>query len=96
MQDKERTRTDYAKNYKLVLRMVSPAEAKRNLETSERNRQINKARVQRYAEDMRAGKWSPATLLVFDEDGHMVDGHHRMLAVVEAGMAVPFCVLVGV
>ncbi len=77
------------------LRRITPKEADRYLQTSERNRTINRARVLRYANDMRAGRWSAATMLIIDDQGHMVDGHHRMSAVVEAGVPVEMCVLTG-
>lgn len=77
------------------LRRITPKDAERYLQTSERNRTLNRARVLRYARDMKLGRWSAATMLIIDEDGHMVDGHHRMSAVVEAGVPAEMCVLTG-
>lgn len=79
----------------VAIRRITPENAKAYLATSERNRRVNENRVKRYALDMKNGNWSPATLLIFDEDGHMVDAHHRMQAVIAAGVAVDMCVFTG-
>ena len=83
------------KNINVSFRTITPSDAKKYLATSERNRAINIRRVERYARDMVNGCWSPATLLIFDDDGHMVDAHHRMEAVVKANVPVQMCVLTG-
>lgn len=79
----------------VALMTITPDDARKYIATSERNRPINQRRVERYAKDMLVGNWSPATLLIIDEDGHMVDAHHRMEAVIEANIPVQMCVLTG-
>lgn len=71
--------------YTVQLVTVTPEMARKLLDTSPRNRTINQKRVDKYAHDMIVGNWSPATMLIVDEDGHMVDAHHRLLAVIKAG-----------
>lgn len=59
---------------------------KHNIST---NRTIRKALVDRYAADMKSGHWSPASgSVMFDHLGNLVDGQHRMSAVVQAGITV--------
>lgn len=71
--------------------VVTPKEASYWLtECNPRNRPISTAVVKRYAEDMRAGRWQythqgPA----FDTEGNLIDGQHRLRAVVASGMSVP-------
>ena len=71
--------------YAVEIVTVTPEMAKELLDSSLRNRTVNQRRVDKYALDMSSGKWSPATMLITDEDGHMVDAHHRLLAVIKAG-----------
>lgn len=74
--------------YAVEIITVTPEVAKEILDTSLRNRTVNQRRVDKYALDMASGNWSPATMLITDEDGHMVDAHHRLLAVIKAGKPV--------
>lgn len=75
-----------AKNkYAVEIVTVTPDMARAMLDTSLRNRTVSQLRVDKYAHDMSIGNWSPATMLITDEDGHMVDAHHRLLAVIKAG-----------
>lgn len=66
------------------------------LDTS-KNRPINSARVARYIEDMRAGRWKLTHQGVGISDGGvLVDGQHRLHAIMESGTAVVMAVTVGV
>lgn len=52
----------------------------------ENNRQINNDRVNQYARDMKASKWREnGDSIKFAEDGALIDGHHRLLACIQAG-----------
>ena len=75
---------------------ISPQKAREYLDTSNGNRPIGKNDVRLYANAMRKGKWvlNGATIC-FDTDGHLLDGHHRLLAVIEANVPATFCVLRG-
>lgn len=54
------------------------------------NRKISPkdAKVREYALAMRAGKWSLSNLVEFDTKGRLVNGYHRMLAVILSGVSV--------
>ena len=77
------------------IRTISPDEAKRYQATSLRNRPLNDRRVSQYARSMRDNNWSAGSMLIIDEEGHMVDGHHRMAAIIQAGTSVDMVVLSG-
>lgn len=62
----------------------------RNLES---NRQVNHNRVVQYAKDMKSGAWSTTHQgIAFDTRGRLIDGQHRLLAIVEAGVPVKLSV----
>lgn len=62
-----------------------------------RNRSINKPLVNSYASDMVRGRWGLSHQgIAFDEDGRLIDGQHRLWAVVKAGIPVTMTVTTGV
>lgn len=86
---------EHISNISVKLEIITPKRAKMLLGTSQRNRKINPDRVAKYANDMKSGKWSPATLLIIDEDGQLVDAHHRLNAVIAANTSVRMVVVSG-
>lgn len=68
---------------------VSPIEANKYLVSSLHNRPMKKRRVASIADDIVNGKWteSPAPI-VFDKEGHLIDGQHRMAAILKANKPV--------
>ncbi len=75
---------------------VTPSLAKRLLERNVRNRKISEKVVQKYVEEIRAGEWGLTPAGVgFDSDGVLVDGQHRLAAIVRSGLAAPLLVVVG-
>ncbi len=76
---------------------VTPDLAKEWLARAHVQRTLRKNRVQRYAEDMREGRWGEDIApLVFDTEDNLANGQHRLNAVVESGVAQEFWVLTGV
>lgn len=76
---------------------ITPALAAQWLETSKGNRPINKERVVRYARAMKAGRWYVTDAGIgFDESGALINGHHRLLAIVEAGVTIRSLVVLGI
>jgi len=86
------------KNITVAVQKISPAFAKNLLETkSVGNRKIDVNRVKQYASDMKSGRWTLSDSAIwFDEDGHIVNGHHRLLAIVESGSTQTFVMVTGV
>jgi hypothetical protein len=60
------------------------------------NRGITRARVNRYSKDMTAGLWLYSGEPVqFDENGLLINGQHRLLAIIESGVTVDLLVVRG-
>lgn len=79
--------------------VITPEDAKRMLEHNINNRPIKEKTVQMYASDMIHGDWdeeSPGNSLVFDSEGNLQDGQHRLLAVIRANRPIKFFVIRGV
>lgn len=84
-------------NMNYVTENITPAKAQQYLQTSEGNRPISKPTVHSYADTMKKGNWLlNGECITFDSDGHLQNGHHRLLAVIEAGIPVRFDVCRGV
>src|SRR5687767_6498481 len=60
-------------------------------------RSINDKHVRALVWAIRNGAWRLTHQgIAFDKDGHLIDGQHRLTAVVKANIAVPMCVTAGV
>lgn len=83
---------------KTEIMTVTPATAKAWLEaTTFRNRNITRAAVKRYANDMRTGRWElNGESIVIDDNGNVVDGQHRLHAIIESGVSIKTVVVKGV
>jgi len=72
---------------------ITPAMAERYLTHNSHNRKLRKGTVATYAHAMERGQWVlNGESIKFDHNGVLVDGQHRLAAIVEAG--VPIDVLV--
>lgn len=73
---------------------VDPETAKRWLAANTVNRTIRSTRVNQYARDMAAGRWRLSNdAIAFSPDGKLLNGQHRLNAVVESGKAITFLVV---
>lgn len=60
------------------------------------NRNLRRRAVTGYAEEMRAGKWLvTGETIKIDRDGGLIDGQHRLHAIMEAGVTLPVLVVRG-
>lgn len=78
--------------------LVTPTMAKKMLEQGNPlNRKIAKNTVRAYADDIRNGLWDDdaVVLIVFDKNGVLRDGHHRLNAIIEAGTPVKLWIVEG-
>ncbi len=75
---------------------VTPALAEAWLATNVMNRNPRAKAVGRYAGDMKAGRWirNPQPI-IFDMQGRLMDGQHRLLAVILSGMTTWMMIFVG-
>lgn len=68
---------------------VTPTVAKEWLDANTKNRPVRQSRVLFYAREMREGRWRlNGEAVKWSRDGRLLDGQHRLLACIEAG--VPF------
>lgn len=68
---------------------ITPAKASLYLEKNSNNRRVRKEKVQKYARDMKSGRWKVTNQAVaLNCDGTLLDGQHRLLAIIEAGVPV--------
>lgn len=74
--------------------MVTAALATKWLESNTNNRHISDKLVEQFADEMRKGRWRvTAQGLTFDKAGTLIDGQHRLWAVVNSGCDVRMLVL---
>ncbi|MBC8121495.1 MAG: hypothetical protein H7Y22_06615 [Gemmatimonadaceae bacterium] len=75
------------------IELITPQLAAQYLSKQDQNRKAFDHRVQLYARQMRRGEWklSPQGIS-FDEKDRLLDGQHRLRAVIEARRSVPFFV----
>ena len=76
--------------------IVTPETAARWLESNRNNRNVRKSVVAKYAKDMRAGLWAPSNdAICVGTDGRLLNGQHRLSAVVASGASVGMFVITG-
>lgn len=75
-------------HFELVL--ITPEKAKQWLDhNNEGNRSIKPTIVNKYARDIREGNWRLThQCIAFDSTGHLIDGQHRLSAVVQSDMPI--------
>lgn len=75
---------------------VTPDMAVAWLELNKGNRHLSLMLVRRYAKAMKAGRWHLTHQgIAFDQAGLLMDGQHRLRAVVDAGVPAQFLVIPG-
>lgn len=73
---------------------VTPAMAKIWLEAMIKDqRKPSESVVLKYSRAMKSGSWILSTPLSFNSDGFLIDGQHRLLAVIKSGCSVDFIVM---
>lgn len=73
---------------------ITPELAKEYLKHNDSNRSLRRTRVVQYAHDMKEGKWNlTGQGITFGKDGNLLDGQHRLHAVVFANVPVDFLVV---
>lgn len=73
---------------------ITPAMAQSWLNRNKGNRKLRDGVVEKYAEDMRQGRWTRCAMPIsFYVDGEVADGQHRLWAIVESGVPQEFLVL---
>lgn len=70
------------------LETITPVQAARYLERNGVNRSLRRPKILQFASDMRRGCWTvQGDCIRFDVNGVLIDGQHRLLACMDAGLA---------
>jgi hypothetical protein len=76
---------------------VTPAKAQQWLEGNVDNRKLREDRVLAHARVLQAGEWELGeSAIVFDDQGVLINGQHRLSAVIVSGIPARFIILRGV
>lgn len=76
---------------------ITPELAEAMLGKNHSNRRLRKQAVLMYAKDMKEGRWELTHQgIAFDKNGDLVDGQHRLKAIVDSGVTVRMLVTHGV
>jgi len=77
---------------------ITPDMAQEYLKFNTENyRSLSKDRVISYASDMKNGRWQfNGESIKFSENGQLIDGQHRLQAIIRAGVPVDMLVIRGV
>lgn len=76
---------------------IGPTQATKLLETTKNNRPVSQATVERYANDMKNGKWRmTGQPIIISDSGNLLDGQHRLWAIVQSEAEVEVMVVTGV
>lgn len=72
--------------------LITPAYAKELLQMNVTNRRVRKPALNAYSRDMKAGKWKDETgeLIKISKSNVLLDGQHRLLALIDANVSLYF------
>ena len=80
--------------HNLKVSMIGPAEAAELLEANTDNRPVSDRHVQRIQRQIEAGKWQfNGDTIKIAKDRKVIDGQHRLFAIIESGVAVETAVV---
>jgi len=81
----------------MQFKMITPQLATRMLLKNIINRTIYEHTVEKYALDMKRGRWAPTHQgICFDDQGNLTDGQHRLHAIVRSGKTIGLTVVSGI
>lgn len=80
------------------IQIITPAKAQAMLAaTTSKNRSLSKGIVSAYADDMSNGRWQEnGESIILDDNGNVLDGQHRLSAIVISGVSQTMTVVSGV
>lgn len=77
--------------------MVTPQMAQKWLKTGGKNRAISNSKVKEYADSMKAGKWVlNGEGVLFDSNSKLIDGQHRLSAIILSAITLPLLIIRGI
>lgn len=81
---------------KSTIKVITPAKAESLLQRNTGNRTVRPRRVDQYAKQIINGQWRlTGEAIKVATDGSLLDGQHRLLAVIKAGIPTEFLVVEG-
>lgn len=81
----------------IAMETITPEAARSYLDMQVDNRRVRENRVRQWADDMKRGEFPAiAQPIMFTSDGRLIDGQHRLHAIVKAGIPVELLVARGV
>lgn len=87
---------DLGKGIQAGIVNITPEQAAKMLERNVRNRSISKARVDYYANEITKGNWMlNGESIRFNNKNQMIDGQHRLSAIIKANVSVEMIVITG-
>lgn len=94
---KPNNRTNRYMNIHTTIERITPDLAEKYLEANTANRTLRQNHVYKLASDIKGGRWHlNGSSIVFNGDGTLLDGQHRLAAIVHAGEPVDVLVVRGV
>lgn len=81
---------------RVSVELITPEMAREYLFSQGTNRNINSTRVSDYVLRMSRGEWKIGQPIIFDENDCLIDGQHRLKAVIKYGKPVEFATMKGV
>jgi hypothetical protein len=87
--------SDAGREISTTVETITPCQAKSYLLTQENNRPINDKRVSDYVGRMERGEWMVGQPITFDSMGCLIDGQHRLKALIKYGNPVDFLIMRG-
>lgn len=77
-------------------RLVTPKLAAELLKNNSSNRPLSRARMLKYSEDMSSGRWRwNGDTIKIDDSGCLLDGQHRLQAVIHSGITIEALIVEG-
>ena len=77
--------------------IITPANAEAYLRNNAKHRKIKQKKVDEYVNEMKDGKWRlNGKVIIFDSNGRLLNGQHRLHAVVQSGVPLTILVVRGV
>ena len=82
-----------AKRVRVECEWITPEMAAKYLQANECNRPVRRAQVERLVHTIKSGHWQLTHQgIAVDEDGNLLDGHHRLMAIQASGRNVQMMV----
>jgi hypothetical protein len=80
----------------ITIEVISPEEAQAYLDNNAKHRPIKEKKVNEYMQEMSDGKWRlNGKTICFDVNGRLLNGQHRLSAIVKSGVSLTTVVVRG-